>query len=148
MGGSKVVQTRYIGWFEYRILYIVYFNSIEQYYHLKGYYFGLLSMRYFRIYNTQCRMAVSSLTAGERTVCVQARSDTLQPNIPSTLPYEVLRSSLVVIPHMDIHIPGLLGGAVANALVCCVYCRGFNPRRKPVINLRFDQIKRPGQHVN
>ena len=53
-------------------------------------------MRYFRIYNTQCRMAVSSLTAGERTVCVQARSDTLQPNIPSTLPYEVLRSSLVI----------------------------------------------------
>ena len=29
-------------------------------------------------------------------MCVQARSDTLQSNIPSTLPYEVLRSSLVV----------------------------------------------------
>ena len=49
---------------------------------------------------------------------------------------------------MDVHIPGRLGGAVANVLACCIYGRGFNSRRKPVIKLRIDQIRRPGQHVN
>ena len=39
---------------------------------------------------------------------------------------------------MNVHIPGRLGGAVVNALACRVFGRGFNPRRKPVIELQFD----------
>ena len=39
---------------------------------------------------------------------------------------------------------GSLGGAVANARACRAYDRGFNLRRKPVIELRFGQMKHQG----
>ena len=43
---------------------------------------------------------------------------------------------------------GRLSGVVANALACRAYDPGFSPLRKPAIELRFVQIKCPGQHVN
>src|SRR6267154_6186442 len=47
-----------------------------------------------------------------------------------------------------------LGGATVsslscgNVLRCRSYGRGLKSRREPVIELRFDQIKRLGQHKN